>query len=108
MSRLLPSAFIVDHLGSFAGFYLEDGSPPRPLFPLETAIRMAAAWAELAVPEGLPPREAEYDEAADAFRFYDPGTDEWHVWEAEQHGSVRLYPIGRDAWTWRLRGDIDT
>lgn len=106
MPKLLPSAFIVDHLGTFAGFYVEESGAPRPLFSLETTIQMAAAWAELAVPDGLSPRQARYDEKADAFHFYDPGTDEWHVWASESHGSVRLYPIGRDAWTWRLRGDI--
>lgn len=68
---------------------------------------MAAAWAELAVPDGLRPRQDQYDEQTDAFRFFDPGTDEWHVWASEQHGAVRLYPIGRGAWTWHLRGDVN-
>jgi hypothetical protein len=97
---LEPTTFLVDHLGPFKGLRHEQEEPMRPLFLFHVSFEIALSYTHL-MPEE-PDREyrARYDAENDAFCFFDPAEKRWISWHGEQHGNIRLYPIGYGEWTW--------
>jgi len=80
-----------------------------PYFEFETANRIAEAHVripELMKLDDIEPGayRAEYDEAEDAFLFYEPVNDEeayYHSQTITVRGrEVKVYPIGTREWTW--------
>ena len=95
--RLLPCRVRTGPLGPYPALR-DRRKSPSVLFVRPLALRIARDWERMVYEGEKEPRVAEYDEEADAFRFYDPVTSEWYVWEGQQYGDATLYPIGDGAW----------
>jgi len=76
-----------------------------PLFPKEEADRIVELFDGLEHPYDGKKHRAAYDEAADAFVFYDPADDSWTSFRGVEKDGRSLYPIGTYIWTWQEAGD---